>query len=85
MELSMHYNDGTMIFSGLHFFWWILMIFIIVGPMFFYVPYSRSKNNESQFSPLEILQKRYANGKITDAEYEHRKSKIELDNVKLHY
>jgi putative membrane protein len=78
----MHY-DGSVGFWGMHMFWWIFWVTLLAGGMALFEPVSRSRNRDGKASPLEILQRRYANGEITDEEYEKRKLRIERDGVKL--
>ena len=71
----MHYFDGTW-FWGMHFFWWVFWIALIV--LFFSLlrPVPRRRTRET---PLQILQRRYASGDISTEEYEERKSRLEHD------
>lgn len=66
----MHYMDGN--FYGMHFFWWIFWIVIVV---WFLIAISRKrKGNETS---LEILKRRYARGEITQEEYEKMRKNLE--------
>ena len=69
------FHDGFS-FWGMHMFWWLFWIVLIV--LFFGlatpVPRSRAKQ-----TPLEILQRRYAAGEISTADYEERKEKLTRD------
>ena len=69
------FHDGFS-FWGMHMFWWLFWIVLIV--LFFGlatpVPRSRAKQ-----TPLEILQRRYAAGEISTSEYEERKEKLTRD------
>lgn len=66
----MHYMDGN--FYGMHFFWWIFWIVIVV---WFLIAISRKrKGNETS---LEILKRRYARGEITKEEYEEMRKNLE--------
>lgn len=66
----MHYMDGN--FYGMHFFWWIFWIVIVV---WFLIAISRKrKGNET---PLEILKRRYTRGEITQGEYEEMRKNLE--------
>ena len=63
----MHYMDGD--FWGMHYFWWIFWIILLVW--IFFLPFGKpSRNPTTQESALDILQKRYARGEITKEEYE---------------
>lgn len=68
----MYYNYY---FGGMNLIWWfvwaIMLIWIFAIP--YKIPYQRYKKD----SPLDILQKRYASGAITNEEYQERKKIIE--------
>ncbi|AVR44298.1 hypothetical protein C7S20_02955 [Christiangramia fulva] len=67
----MHYSDGN--FYGMHFIWWLFWIAVVV---WFIVAISRKKPETKRETPLEILQKRYANGEISREEYEATKKDL---------
>lgn len=71
----MHFIDGGG-FWGMHLFWWLFWVVLIV--LFFgtLTPVPRHKLRET---PLQILQRRYAAGEISTEEYEDRKTRIERD------
>jgi len=58
-------------FWGMHFFWWLFLIFIILWI------FAKSKNNYGmqapKETPLEILKRRFANGEISKEEFEEKK------------
>jgi putative membrane protein len=68
---------------GMHWFWWLFWIAVIVGvwwtfsrrPMAEPPPHSASLSE----SPLDRLQRRYADGEITTEEYEERKATLLRD------
>ncbi len=62
---AMHYMDGD--FWGMHYFWWIFWILLLVW--IFFLPFAPPRNNKKE-TALEILQKRFARGEITKEEYE---------------
>ncbi|MFD1094138.1 SHOCT domain-containing protein [Salegentibacter chungangensis] len=70
----MHYTDGS--FWGMHFFWWIFWIVILVWV--FFLPYGIPSRKRKKKKPLEILQKRYAKGEISKEEYEEAKKYFNL-------
>lgn len=78
----MHYNYGDAGFFGMHMFWWVFWIILMVGGMSLFEPVSRSQSRNRKSSPLEILQKRYANGELSDDEYEKKKFRLERDTAK---
>jgi putative membrane protein len=69
------YYDGWG-FWGMHFFWWLFWIALIVVFFALIEPVPRGRRRET---PLEILQRRYAAGEITEKEYEERKARLEHD------
>lgn len=63
-------------FLGMHFIWWLFwigMIGLLISPI---TPVSVGRRRET---PLEVLQRRYAGGEVSTAEYEERKAKLEHD------
>lgn len=66
-------------FMGMHAFWWLFWVILIVVLFSYFTPVPRSRPRET---PLELLQKRYAAGEISSEEYEERKARLERD-VKL--
>jgi putative membrane protein len=60
---------------------WVLIV-LVIGLIIWAVVYvvSRSQNNiqnrTSRETPIEILKRRYANGEITDKEYEEKKRNL---------
>lgn len=67
----MHYGEWSL--WGMHVFWWLFWIVLIVLLFSPITPVSRGRRRET---PLEILQRRYAAGEISTAEYEERKAKL---------
>jgi putative membrane protein len=62
-------------FGGMHFFWWIFWIIIIIW--IFATPYDLPGQRKKTESPLEILKKRFAKGEITKEEYDQKKKVLE--------
>jgi putative membrane protein len=62
-------------FGGMHFFWWIFWIIIIIW--IFATPYDLPGQRTKTESPLEILKKRFAKGEITKEEYDQKKKLLE--------
>ncbi len=64
---------GTMMFMGI--FWILLLVVVVflIGKLFFNQP-NQSSNRES---PLEILQKEYAKGNISEEDYLERKKHLQ--------
>ncbi len=73
------YNDGYH-FGGMHFGWWFIW-----GIMLFWIfatPYDIPGQRRKKDSTLDILQKRFASGQITNEEYQEKKKIIEDDLAK---
>ncbi len=67
------YYDGYH-FWGMHLFWWIIwgiLLFTI-----FVTPYDIPGQRNKKDSPLDILQKRFASGQITNEEYVEKKKML---------
>lgn len=64
---------------GMHWAWWIFWILLVAGLVW---AMARSGGHPAQTeprreTPLETLQRRYAEGEITTDEYEERKRRLE--------
>jgi putative membrane protein len=70
----MHYDGWS--FWGIHLFWWLFWVALIVALFSLFTPTPRGRRRET---PLEILQRRFAAGEISPEEYEERKKKLEHD------
>ncbi len=60
----------------MHFFWclfWVAVIVLLFSPI---TPISPGRRRQT---PLEVLQRRYASGEVSTAEYEERKAKLDRD------
>ena len=71
----MHHGDGY--FWGMHFIFWIVGLFVLIG--IFWFLYDTSLRRPKKDNSLEILKKRFANGKISKEEYEELKKILEED------
>ena len=69
------FHDGVS-FWGMHMFWWLFWVLLIVSFFGVATPVPRSRAKQT---PLDILQRRYAAGEISTAEYEERKEKLTRD------
>lgn len=67
----MHNYNGN--YFGMHFTWWIFWVVLII--IIYYI-ISRNKKNTSKEAPLDILEKRFANGEITKEEFEMSKQAL---------
>lgn len=81
----MIHSYGEIGFFGMHMFWWIFWIAIVIGGISLFEPVPRAQSRNRKSSPLDILQKRYANGELSDDEYDKRKSKLEQDSVSINF
>ncbi len=69
----MHFGEWD--FLGMHVLWWLFWIVLIV------VAFTSGPDRivRRRDTPLELLQRRYAAGEITEKEYEERKRTLERD------
>jgi len=72
----MHLIDDGWWFWGMHLFWWLFWVLIVVAFFSLLRPVPRHKVRET---PLQILQRRYAAGEISTQEYEERKKHLQQD------
>ena len=63
-------------FWGMHFFWWL---FWLAAIMLLFSPITPVSTGRRRESPLQVLQRRYAAGEVSTAEYEERKTTLERD------
>lgn len=68
-------HDGFGFAGGFMWIFWILIIVAIV--VMLKGTFASGSNAASSESPMEILRKRYANGEISDEEFEHRRKELE--------
>lgn len=69
MDYNYHY-------WGMHAFWWMFWIFLLV--LIFFTPWGSSKRS-TRSSLLHTLRKTYAEGKISTQEFEERKKVLESE------
>jgi len=62
-------------FWGMHLIWWIIWLFLLFW--IFAMPYNIPGQRMRKDSPLDILQKRFASGEITNEEYQEKKKILE--------
>jgi putative membrane protein len=74
----MFYNEYS--FWGMHMFWWIVWMILLFW--IFATPYDIPGQRRTMSSPLDILQKRFAAGKITKEEYQEAKVTLTNDLAK---
>jgi putative membrane protein len=73
----MHFDGWG--FFGMHVFWWLFWIVLILALFGLFEPVPRRKVRET---PLQVLQRRYAAGELSTQEYEERKARLERDAPK---
>jgi putative membrane protein len=73
------FYDGYHIW-GMHLIWWCIWGILLVW--IFATPWSVPGQKWVAYSPLNILQQRFAAGKITKLEYQERKEILEKDLAK---
>jgi putative membrane protein len=71
-------HDGDWGFWGMHLFWWLFWIVLLVAFFSLLTPVPRRRARET---PLEVLQRRYAAGEISTEEYEKRKTTLTKDRI----
>ncbi len=64
---------------GMGVIWWVVWIMLLVW--IFAVPYNIPGQRHRNDSPLDILQKRFASGEITNDEYQVMKKVLENDRT----
>ncbi|HKO50573.1 MAG TPA: SHOCT domain-containing protein [Polyangiaceae bacterium] len=76
----MYYYYPSYGFFGMHVFWWAFWIVGLVLLFALATPVRRTTWRELSVTPLSVLQRRYAAGEISTAEYEERKAVLERDS-----
>jgi putative membrane protein len=74
----MFYNGYQ--FWGMHLFWWVIWFIFIFW--IFAIPYNIPGQRWKKDSPLDILQKRFASGEISNEEYNEKKRILQNDKAK---
>ena len=67
-------------FWGMHLIWWFIWIMLLIW--IFATPYRIHFQRMKKDSPLDILQRRFASGEITNEEYLEKKKILENDFAK---
>ena len=63
-------------FGGMHYIWWFIWVLVIIW--IFFTPWTIPGNRRITGSALDILQKRFAAGKITKEQYLEQKRLLDL-------
>jgi len=69
-------------FFGMHLAWWFIWIMLLIW--IFALPYDIPYQRKKEDSPLDILQKRFASGLLTNEDYLEKKKILENDLAKKH-
>jgi len=64
-------------YGGMNIIWWVIWAALLVW--IFAIPYDIPFQRNKKSSPLDILQKRFASGEISNEEYAERRKIIEND------
>ena len=81
MHWGMDWQSGW--FFGMHLAWWIFWIVFALAA-WAVLARSAALPGPKAESPLEVLQRRYAEGALTTAEYEERKAKLAESRTAAH-
>lgn len=81
MHWDANWHSGW--FWGMHLGWWIFWLVVTVA-VWATVPRSGRLPAPRAESPLEMLQRRYAEGTLTTAEYEERQAKLTETGAATH-
>lgn len=66
---------------GMHSFWWIFWVVLIVAMVFYWGRRDDSADREGRRqTPHELLRERFAKGEIDTNEYEQRKAVLDRDS-----
>lgn len=71
-------HDGNWGFWGMHLFWWLFWVVLLLAFFSLATPVPRRRVRET---PLEVLQRRYAAGEISTGEYDERKTRLTNDRT----
>lgn len=67
--------------GGMHFFWWIFWVVLIVALLFWRGDRWRGPREKSRETPHEVLRRRLAAGEISPEDYESRKAILDRDGA----
>jgi putative membrane protein len=77
-KVRLSHKEDSMYYGGMHAYWWFFWVLLWIVFFSFMMPVRRTTYSHLQ-SPMQVLQRRYANGEITSEEYEERRSKLLRD------
>ena len=64
---------------GMNFIWWFVWLLFLIW--IFAIPYDIPGQRNKKDTPLDILQRRFALGQITNTEYQERKKVLESNAI----
>lgn len=62
-------------FWGMHLFWWIIWVILLIW--IFLIPMDIPGNKKSKSGAIDILDQKFAEGKISKEEYQEKKELIQ--------
>jgi putative membrane protein len=65
--------------GGMHAFWWLFWLILVVAFAYAVRSPERRSRRSTRESPLEILQRRFAQGEMSPEAYEQAKALLERD------
>ncbi len=68
-------------FWGMSVFWWLFWVIAIVVFFSLLAPVPRARLRDRHETPLDVLQRRYAAGELTTAEYDERRARLLADRA----
>lgn len=74
------FGDYGYYMGGMHAFWWLFWVVLIVALYAALSPERRRRQGETG-SPLQLLQRRLARGEITPEQYEQAKALLDRDGA----
>lgn len=74
----MYFGEGYYM-AGMHAFWWLFWILLVLVVVFGFQPRSRKPGDRPRESPHEILRRRLALGEIKKEEYEEIRQVLDRD------
>ncbi|MDO8264418.1 SHOCT domain-containing protein [Polaromonas naphthalenivorans] len=75
------FQDYGYYMVGMHAFWWIFWIILVVSILFSGRGRSERRHDRGRETPHEVLRRRLANGEIKPEEYEQHKALLDQDTV----
>jgi putative membrane protein len=64
---------------GMNIIWWVIWVFLLIW--IFAIPYDIPGQRLRRDSPLDILQRRFVSGEITEGQYKELKQELEKETL----